>query len=65
MEKMINPDGVKANMCCAHNILIVWYNTIKRRCIKKNKFIINGRYKCGYYRMAEFFQKRGYKPLKN
>lgn len=38
---------------------------IKRWCTKKDKAIIDGRSKCGYYVMAEFFQKRGYKVLKD
>lgn len=38
---------------------------IKRWCTKKDKAITDGRNKCGYYVMAEFFQKRGYKVLKD
>lgn len=33
--------------------------------LKKDKAIINGRNKCSYYVMDEFFQKRGYKVIKD
>jgi hypothetical protein len=71
MEKMISPNGVKANMCCAS---CLYYNSIrfffashniKRLCTKKDKAIVDGRYKCGYYVMAKFFQERGYKTIKD
>lgn len=70
MEKTISPNGVKANMCCAS----CFYNSIrffsckskyKMWCTKKDKAIINGRNKCGYYVMAKFFQERGYKIIKD
>lgn len=51
MEKMVNSNGAQANMCCASR-------NIKRWCTKKDKAIIDGRSKCGYYVMAEFFQKK-------
>lgn len=67
---MISPNGVKANMCCASCLHNKWlYYTgapkVTRWCAKKDKAIINGRNKCSYYVMDEFFQKRGYKPMKN
>lgn len=38
---------------------------VTRWCTKKDKAIINGRNKCSYYVMDEFFQKRGYKVIKD
>lgn len=65
MEKMVSPNGLKANMCCAS---CLYYSTrfftsrnIKRWCKKKDKAIINYGDKCGYYVMAKFFQEHGYK----
>lgn len=69
MERMISLNGVKANMCCAgclyNSIRFFTSRNIKRWCTKKDKAITDGRSKCGYYVMAEFFQKRGYKVLKD
>ena len=67
---MISPNGVKANMCCAsclHNKWLYYAGAPKviRWCAKKDKAIINGRNKCSYYVMDEFFQKRGYKVIKD
>ena len=68
---MISPNGVKANMCCASCLYNKWlYYTgapkVTRWCAKKDKAIINGRNKCSYYIMDEFFQKRGgYKVIKD
>lgn len=64
MEKIISPNGVKANMNCAtckHAIYLGF--RMKRYCTKKNKFIPTVRL-CSYYVMADFFKKRGYKILK-
>ena len=63
MEKMISPDGVKANMCCASCAHFTYKYVNKRWCIKKDSPIIDLGHKCGYYTMAKFFQKRNYKPL--
>lgn len=57
---MISPNGVKANMCCASCLYNKWlYYTgapkVTRWCAKKDKAIINGRNKCSYYVMDEFF----------
>lgn len=57
---MISPNGVKANMCCASCLHNKWlYYTgapkVTRWCAKKDKAIINGRNKCSYYVMDEFF----------
>lgn len=70
MEKMISPNGVKANMCCAsclyyNSIRFFTSHNIKRWCTKKDKAIVDGRSKCGYYVMAKFFQERGYKIIKD
>lgn len=70
MEKMISPNGVKANMRCASCLHNKWlYYTgapkVTRWCAKKDKAIINSRNKCSYYVMNEFFQKRGYKVIKD
>ena len=69
MERMISPNGVKANMCCAsclyNSIRFFTSRNIKKWCTKKDKAITDSRSKCGYYVMAEFFQKRGYKVLKD
>lgn len=69
MEKMISPNGVKANMCCAsclhYSIKFFTSRRIKRWCTKKDKAIIDGKSKCGYYVMAKLFQERGYKIVKN
>lgn len=69
MEKMISPNGVKANMCCAsclyNSIRFFTCRNIKTWCTKKDKAIIDGRNKCGYYVMAKFFQERGYKVIKD
>lgn len=65
---MVSLSGIKANMCCASCMYSTYkygHNHIKKRCAKKDKPIINLGNKCGYYVMAEFFQKRGYKPLKD
>lgn len=67
---MISLNGVKANMCCASCLHNKWlYYTgapkVTRWCAKKDKAIINGRNKCSYYVMDEFFQKRGYKVIKD
>ena len=63
MEKMISPNGVKANMryesCLYNSIRFFTSRNTKRWCNKKDKAIIDGRSKCCYYVMAEFFQKRG------
>lgn len=71
MEKMISPNGVKANMCCA-SCKYLSYKTvglgirgIKRWCGKKNAVIFNGARSCSYYTTAEFFQKGGYKAIKD
>lgn len=67
MEKMISPNGVKANMCCA-SCLYCGYTFdigfhIREYCRKKNRpAVFEG--KCHYYVMSEFFQKRGYKVIK-
>lgn len=65
-EQMISPSGVKANMCCAScayydyaldaNFRSTW------RCTKNSQPTITGS-KCYLYVMAEFFQKKGYKPI--
>lgn len=67
MEKMISPNGVKANMCCANCLYNkrLYYIGAPRWCAKKDKAIINSRNKCSYYVMDEFFQKRGYKVIKD
>lgn len=68
MEKMVSPNGVKANMCCAsckhlgYNYNVYSHN-IKRWCKKLDRPVLRNGNKCGYYVMAEFFQKRGYKPI--
>ena len=68
MEKMISPNGVKANMCCAsclHNSIRFFTGSrnIEIWCKKKDKDITNSRDKCKYYVMAKFFQERGYKAI--
>lgn len=67
MEKMISPNGVKANMCCASCLYLDYMLDIgfriKRYCKKKSQPVIPGG-KCHYYVMAEFFQERGYKVIK-
>ena len=68
MDKMVSPNGVKANMCCASclylgHIVLTGFR-IKRWCEKKNQPILNYGQKCGYYVMAKFFQERGYKMIK-
>lgn len=68
MEKMISPQGIKANMCCASCIHSTYKSVlyrVKKWCVKKDKPILNLGNKCGYYAMAEFFQKRGYEPIKD
>ena len=68
MEKMISPNGVKANMCCASCLYSKRFFTrrnIKRWCAKKDKAIIDGGDKCGDYEMAKFFQEQGYKIIKD
>lgn len=58
--------------CVVQAVYIInGYITLERRapkvtrwCAKKDKAIINGRNKCSYYVMDEFFQKRGYKVIK-
>lgn len=70
MEKMISPNGVKANMCCASclynkRLYYIGAPKVTRWCAKKDKAIINSRNKCSYYVMDEFFQKRGYKMIKD
>lgn len=66
---MISSNGVKANMCCAsclHNFIRFFTSrNIKRWCAKKDKAIVDGGNKCGYYVMAKFFQERGYKAIKD
>ena len=67
MEKMVSPNGVKANMCCAsclhYSIRYFTSRNIKEWCKKRDKVITNLGNKCGYYVMGEFFRKRGYKPI--
>lgn len=65
MEKMISPNGVKANMCCASCLYLYIEHGTKRWCKKKNKAITEYGYKCGYYVMAKFFQERGYKIIRD
>lgn len=69
MEKMISPNGVKANMCCAsclyNSIRFFYEQEYKKWCTKKDKAITSYRNKCGYYVMAKFFQERGYKVIKD
>lgn len=68
MEKMISPNCLKANMCCASclycSIKFFASHNIKRWCTKKDKVIIDSGSKCGYYVMAKFFQEHGYKVIK-
>lgn len=71
MEKMVNSNGVQANMCCA-SCEYSSFKTygpdirgIKRWCKKKNQPILNYGQKCGYYTMTKFFQERGYKIIKD
>lgn len=66
MEKMISPNGVKANMCCAsckHLGFNINSRNIKRWCKKLDRPVLRYGNKCGYYVMDEFFRKRGYKPV--
>lgn len=71
MEKMISTNGVKANMCCAScghlSFKTYWpgIRGIKRWCKKKNAPVLDYGKKCSYYVMDEFFQKRGYKVIKD
>lgn len=68
MDRIVSPNGVKANMRCASCLYSEWvftYKRIKKLCTKKNKSIIDGHDKCGYYVMAKFFQERGYKMIKD
>lgn len=63
---MINPNGVKANMCCAscahlHYVQSNGFNYI--RLCKKGRRIFSLGDKCCYYTMARFFQERGYKVI--
>lgn len=73
MGKMVSPNGVKANMCCAS---CKYYTTkvvpigpgargikVEKWCGKKNTKILHFGRICGYYVMAEFFQRREYKRL--
>lgn len=70
---MVSPNGIKTNMCCAS---CQHYTTkvtpigpgargikVEKWCNKKNTRLLSFGQKCGYYVMAEFFQKRGYKRL--
>lgn len=73
MEKMISPNGVKANICCASCLYYEYKFTrgefmpgdIIKWCSKKNRRIAEIGYKCGYYTMAKFFQEGGYKVIKD
>lgn len=60
---MISLNGVKTDMCCASCLHNKWlYYTgvpeVTRRRAKKDKAIINGRNKRGYYVVDGFFQKK-------
>lgn len=62
MEKMISPNEVKTDMCCAsclyNSIRFFTSRNIKRWYTKKDKAITDSRSKYGYYVIAEFFQKK-------
>lgn len=69
MDKMVSPNGVKANMCCASCLyfgrIVLAGLCAKKWCKKKNRPISDYGQKCGYYVMDKFFQERGYKMIKD
>lgn len=59
-HRMISPDGVKANMICASCEYI--RHPHERLCMKQNIAVAGDGY-CSEYKMAKFFEERGYKPI--
>lgn len=64
MERMISPNGVIANMCCASCKYLGYRDISHRYCTKKNRAVSLGN-RCGYYVMSDFFRMRGYKSIKS